>query len=372
MTASRCSTPTSALRALAALAAVLSLLGIVGLAGIIGLLDAAPAHADGEVSWAVRTASNDFGADRQNYSYTVDPGGHVQDALVVSNRGAEPLTLSVYAADGFTTEAGQLDLLTPGEASTGVGVWAHPSASAVTVPAGESVDVPFAVDVPANVTPGDYMGGLVTSLSQTGQGTQFDVDRRLAIRIKLRVGGQLDPSLAIEDLRVEYSGSANPLGEGEATISYTIRNSGNAILTARQTASVSGIFGRFRVQAEAIDDSPALLPGDTWTVSVRVPGVTPALRLAATVTVTPLVTDASGTVAPLPAISGTAHAWTIPWVLLLVVALLIASAAWLVVRRRRGRRAAAAREDARVQERVRDALRERDEAAADAGIDADA
>lgn len=316
-------------------------LGLVALLlAVAGLVVAPCARADGDVSWAVRTASNQFGADRQNFSYTVDPGGHIDDALVVSNRGTGPLALSVYAADGFTTAAGQLDLVTPATQSKALGVWVRPSVGQLMVQPGESVDVPFTMDVPGNATPGDYMGGVVTSLVQAGQGSQINVDRRLAIRIKLRVGGELAPKMSIEDLRVSYSGAANPLGKGDATLTYTIRNSGNAILTARQSASVSGPFGLLRVRADAIDDSQALLPGDTWKVAVPLHDVTPALRLAATVTVTPLVTDASGTIAPLPTISDTAHAWTVPWVLLVLVLALVGLAAWRLIARRSARRAA--------------------------------
>ena len=40
--------------------------------------------------------------------------------MVVANHGAAA-HLAVYAADGFTTDAGQLDLVTKDEKSTGVG-----------------------------------------------------------------------------------------------------------------------------------------------------------------------------------------------------------------------------------------------------------
>src|SRR5690242_15163501 len=74
---------------------------------------AGPAFAEeGDVAWTVRTASNSYGADRSSFSYAVNPGGQVTDAMVVANRGKAPLDLAVYAGDGFTTGTGQLDLLT--------------------------------------------------------------------------------------------------------------------------------------------------------------------------------------------------------------------------------------------------------------------
>jgi hypothetical protein len=327
--------------------------------GFLGMGAQPAAAADGDVSWAVRTASNDSGSGRQNYSYTLNPGGQLKDGLVVANHGTTPLHLAVYAADGFTGKGGRLDLVTKDAKSTRVGAWVHTDRPDVTVQPGASAEVPFTVTLPGNAAPGEYMGGIVTSLTQAGEADGGNEDRRLGIRIRLRVGGELNPSLSVEDLHVRYSGTPNPFGKGDATVTYTIHNTGNAILSARQAVSISGPFGRLDVRAGQIDDSPQLLPGDTWKVSVPVRGVAPALRLTGTVTLVPLLTDASGSVAPLAVVGTTTHAWTIPWALLLFLVVLCGLVVAGLASRRR-RRQAELREDARVQEAVEQALRERE------------
>lgn len=331
MQPSRLCTPTAT--AALARAVVVILLAAVGLV----VLGAGPAAADDDVPWSVSTAANSLGSDRPNYSYTVNPGGQVEDGLVVINHGTTPLELGVYAADGFTTAVGKLDLLTKDAKSTEVGAWVHASQDHLTLAAGASVKVPFTITVPAGATPGDHVGGIVTSLTQADQATGADVDRRLAIRIRLRVSGELRPSLSVEDLKVHYSGTPNPFGKGDATVTYTIHNTGNAILTARPAASVAGPFGGMRVRSGEVDDSPQLLPGDTWKMSVPLHDVTPALRLSGTVSVVPLLTDAAGSTSPLTAVETTTHTWTIPWALLLVLVALCAVAALLASRRRRSR-----------------------------------
>lgn len=330
------------------------LVATVGLV-VIGSGPAVSAE-DGRVSWALRTASNDFGADRQNFDYTLDPGGRLTDAVMVVNHGKKSLTLTVYAADGFTSDSGQLDLRTAEEKPTGIGSWLAADRSTVTVPAGKTVKVPFTIALPKNATPGDHVGGIITSLATPGDEPGIEVDRRLAMRVHLRVGGQLAPGLAVENLHVDHDGSLNPFGTGHATISYTIHNTGNAIVTAQQAASVSGPFGAFRVHAAAMNDSPALLPGDSWKVKASVDGVRPTVRLAATVTLKPLVTDASGTITPLDPVDTTTHAWAVPWAALLLLAIVIALAV-LAVRSRRQRKA---RENARVLAAIAQALRERE------------
>ncbi|MET8283574.1 DUF916 domain-containing protein [Micromonospora sp. NPDC005174] len=332
---------------------VLSLLAVVAAAGVGG----GPAlAADGNVAWTVRTASNSYGEARSSYSYNVNPGGTVEDAMVVANRGPAPLTLAVYAADGFTTDAGQLDLLTRDKKSVAVGAWVKPSAGSVVIQPGRTAQVPFTVTVPANATPGDHVGGILTTLTQADQAEGINVDRRLGIRITLRVGGELKPNLAVENLHVTYDGPANPLAKGDATVSYTIHNTGNAALSGKQSVSVSGPFGILRARAADIAAPPQLLPGESWDVTVPVRDVTPAVRLAATATVTPLLTDASGSTTALKAVEVTAHGWALPWMFLLVLVLLIAAVVGAYQYRRRARTRRKAGEDARVRDAVAQAL----------------
>ncbi|MFF0227303.1 WxL protein peptidoglycan domain-containing protein [Streptomyces sp. NPDC004629] len=339
---------------------VLALLAALAIAGPL----TAPAQAaDGDVTWTVRTAPNSYGSDRSSFGYGINPGGRIEDAMVVANRGKDPLTLAVYAADGFTTETGRLDLLTRDKKSVGVGAWVHAGRDSVVVRPGRTVRVPFTVSVPDNATPGDYVGGILTSLKQSDDAAGINVDRRLGIRVKLRVSGELKPRLEIEDLKVSYDGTLNPFGKGDATVGYTIHNTGNAILSARQTASLAGPFGRLRADADAVAAPPELLPGESWKVTVPVHGVTPAFRLTATATLTPLLTDASGSTTALKRVEAGAGGWAVPWTLLLIVVVLAAAvAAWLVLARRsRARRRQ--REDARVRDAVEQALREQETSA---------
>jgi hypothetical protein len=333
---------------------------VAGLSLLLSPALAAQAAGD-DVTWTVRTASNGFGADRTTYGYTVDPGSTVEDGLVIANHGDTPLDLSVYTADGYTTDAGQFDLLVAGAESVGVGAWVSAPDGTVTIPAGKTVTVPFTVSIPDNATPGDYAGGIVTSLGAQDDTAGISVDRRLGIRIALRVGGAITPGLAIEDQHIEWGGGFDPLGSGDATLTYTLHNTGNAILSARQSATASGPFGWFAVHAAEVPAPPQLLPGESWTVSVPVRDVPAVFWLAGTATVVPLVTDASGSTTPLDAVTATAIGAAVPWILLiavLVVAALVVGALWL---RRRRLAAAQAREEARVQEAVAQALAQQDE-----------
>jgi uncharacterized membrane protein len=207
--------------------------------GLGGLL-AQPAAA--AAPWTAKPAANSFGAGRQDYRYTLDPGGALEDGIVVRNPG---------------TTALHLDLASKEARSTGIGAWVRPGRDDVIVPPGESVEVPFAITLPDGAAPGDYVGGIA------------------GVPIRLRVGGALEPRLAVEGVQLDYSGTADPLGKGDATVTYTIHNTGNAILSARQSVSIAGPFGRWTVAAGKIPDALSLLPGATRKVSAPVRDVTP-------------------------------------------------------------------------------------------------
>lgn len=349
------------------------LLGACAAAVLLALTLAPAAHAatDGEqagdaatssaVTWGVRTASLDLGADRQNYAYAVEPGEEVLDAIVVTNHDDEPLELDLYAADGFTSDAGELDVLTRDAASTGLGAWVRFATDHVRLEPAQSLQVDFAITVPADAEPGDHAGAVVTSLADAGA-DGVTVDRRLGIRMHLRVAGDLRPVMTVEDLRVDHQPSLNPLGQDSATVSYTVRNDGNVRLSADQAVSVTGPFGTGRVRAAGLAPVPELLPGESWDVTTTL-DVLPLVRLAATVTLDPqLPEEIDGVPAP-GQVRGSGGAWAVPWSVL--VLLLAAVGTVLLARRRAARRRLA--EQTRVEQAVAQALRDRDDAPVRAG-----
>jgi hypothetical protein len=339
-----------------------ALLAVLVALGVIVVPAGGAVAADDDVTWAVRTASNDLGRDRTGFEYALDPGAQVSDALVVVNHGDTALDLAVYAADGYTTDSGQLDLLVQGETSAAVGAWVQVADDAISLAPGATAEVPFTVRVPDDATPGDYAGGVVTSLTQDDSAQGITVDRRLGVTMHLRVGGELAPGVAVEDVHLAYHGTLNPFGAGGATVTYTIHNTGNTLVSGRENVAVAGPFGWLGSVGAPVEAPPQLLPGESWTTSAPVHDVAPLVRLGATVAVAPLVTDASGSTTPLATVEVTTHAWAVPWPLLLVVVLAGAGVTLGLRGARRRRAARRAAEDARVQEAVDEALRERDAA----------
>lgn len=327
--------------------------GILG-AGILG---ATPAiAATDSLTWGVRTADGDLGAGRQNFAYTLAPGQSMSDSLVISNHGDDPLALTVTTADGFTTTSGTLDLVTADTESVAVGAWMQATTKNVEVKPGDTLDVPFTVTVPADATPGDYAGGIVTALPQPVQESGIAVDRRLGIRVHLRVSGELAPELSVGDIAIDYGGNPLPFAAGSADVSYTVTNSGNVRVAAGQRVALSGPFGLFAAEGEDVPAVPELLPGESWTTTTHVAGVVPAFWLGATVVLEPELPAVSGSTPGIAAVTATGATAAVPWTGLVLVLVVIGAPILLVIVRRRRRVVQAEREQQRVDEAVAEAL----------------
>ncbi|MFF3063611.1 DUF916 domain-containing protein [Oerskovia sp. NPDC057915] len=323
--------------------------------------DAAPAGpVASPVTWGVRPADTVHGTERPNYAYALEPGASLDDGIIVSNYTQGPLTFRVYAADGFMTDAGELDLLPAGEESSALGAWVSFAGEEVTVDGGDSVVVPFTVTVPADATPGDYAAGVVSSLLvENAEGVS--VDRRLGSRMHLRVAGDLVPAVVLDDVSVTYDGTLNPFAAGDATVTFTVTNDGNTRLAAGQVVRVAGPWGAGAQSAPRVE-LPELLPGTSVTRTVTVDGVWPLGRVSADVRVTAEVVTAIGatdadTVPFVAPATASASTLAVPWAALALLVLLVAG----VVLWRRAARRRRASDERKVAEAVAQALKERDE-----------
>jgi hypothetical protein len=318
----------------AVLAAVVAVLALVSSAPISV---AQPAQSpEAQITFGIRPASKDAPDNRARFTYGATPGAVVKDYVAVSNVSLQPLNLRVYAADAFNTPEGGLDLLPGGQKSTDLGAWTRPDVTTVTVGARSIVIVPFTVTVPANATPGDHTGGIVASLvteQVDDKGSKVRVDQRVGARVYLRVAGALRPRLAVEGMAGDYRTNWNPLDHGSATVTYTVRNTGNVRLQGKQKVTVSTPWGT-TVDAKVKGGLPELLPGNAVQLTADVPSVLPAGWLTAQVDLAPAVGPGDQKL-QVPDTSVTATFAAVPWTLLIVLLVVIG---WVILWRYRRRK----------------------------------
>lgn len=263
---------------------------------------------------------------RPYFTYDASPGGSIEDHIAIENFATKPLKLNVYVVDARNGANGDFVYGTESAARNQVGTWLKvlaKSSGQVTVPGRTTIILPFRLQVPSNASPGDHAGAVIVSINGLVQGKsqKLKLEQRIATRVIIRVSGPLHPQLSIENLHATYSGHLDPFASGTVTVTYTVRNTGNALLGATQRVSVHGLFGS-SAHATAVRGVPLLLPGGAYQVKTRVPGVLPEVWVTAAVRLGP--EGLRGDINPgVHATTASVTVWTLPWILLAVVVALL-------------------------------------------------
>ncbi len=293
-----------------------------------------PAGAAGNGLYSVFPATVAGSSPRVYFNYLVNPGSVVSDAVTVTNQTTSPIAFKLYPADAINGEGGGFALNPPQAALKSVGGWVKLSSVEFTLPSHSLANVPFTLDVPNGLTPGDYAGGVVLQtvnpiVEHRGNVT-FNVFQNVGTRIYVRIRGPLHPGLSVTQLSIGTSGLAGYVGGPvSSTVTYTLTNTGNQILNPTAKLSVSPLLGSATNLPRKT--FPSLLPHGSVTVTYHLPSKEAFLRLSANLSI---VSGAGPT-------SATATAWVIPWILIAII-LMIIGFFWYRRRRRRAALAATA------------------------------
>lgn len=280
----------------------------------------------GAATWGVGPVVAAGEPSRAALVHPLIPGRSVSDTVLVTNFSLSPLTFQVYAQDAVNTDDGGFDLLSGSEASRDIGLWVRISQRSVTVPARSRAEVPFRIEVPADASPGDHSGGIVAALlepAKDGSGRDVTVERRVGTRIYGRVPGDVRATLTASEPVTRYTESFNPFRAGIATATYTVRNTGNVRLGAHPSVTVKDLTGRV-VRTMTAPVVREVLPGQSVTVVLAVPGIWPLGRF--TVETGVQAVPVQGTEASAPAPRGdtsTSYLWAWPWTALVLFLLFI-------------------------------------------------
>lgn len=294
---------------------------------------------ESSLTWSVQPAGEDGADGRPDWDLEVEPGQTVEDAAQLNNFSDEEVTFHLYSHDAINSPDGGFTLQPADAEPVGVGAWVGLDEQ-VTLGAGESANVPFSLTVPQDATPGDHAGGIVASVtSETtdAEGQRVLVDNRVGSRIYLRVAGDINPTLEVTNLSVNYERSWIPFTTGAATVTYEVHNAGNVRLSGEQSISGHGVFG-LGDHTVTLDPVGEILPGESLTVSEQVDGVLPLFRVTEEVLVTPEAPQTSANVLPVVQTQESADAWALPWVELIILAVLVLLVVWSRWRRKHAKK----------------------------------
>ena len=217
-------------------------------------------------------------ATRAYFIVSTKVGARRREAVVVTNNGAKPVTLSVAAVDGLTGVTSGVVYANAGVRVNGAGAWVTPMVKRVTVLPQTSTDVHFAVKVPRSAQPGDHLAGLsLQSLQPSKSGNKFSVKvvMRTVIGIEFKVSGAAAPRLRM------FSVALAPLpGTSVPSAVVTLEDVGRKLCQPRLTVAIKG-RGAPRTATQTLG---TILPGDKIAFPFRWPGALRYGRYAVTVT----------------------------------------------------------------------------------------
>jgi hypothetical protein len=345
---------------------VLGRLGCCAAFGLMGLFagpgaavaDGADGAEEAPVAWSVAPAGPAGPDGRHRVELELEPGQRAEDHFAVTNQSMRAAVFAIQAADGYFTAQGRFNMLDQPGDSVDAGTWIDVERR-VEVGPGETVVVPFSVDVPAGAEPGDHAAGIAAALTSAeaaeGDEPGMGVVSRFGFRVMVRVAGELRPGLEIRQVGAAYDLSWNPFKPGRLVVGFDLANTGNTrlLVTGEVSAGVGGQGGVFPA-ADAVEIE--LLPGDSRRVQVAVGRVWPLFAAKVVVGADPevLALEGAGPVPLLARVTASATAWTVPWPqLALAAGLALLVWARLAGRRRSRRRLAALLEQTRAEERAR-------------------
>ncbi len=205
---------------------VFSLTHAVGFQGISGY----PAHPDPN---DIRTKSW--------FLYTIDPGTTKEDAVVITNGTDTDQEISLTVVDSTVDNLGGFALKNENDTQEGIGVWLRLSKPSILLKAGEQVEIPFALTIPAGVAPGEYSGGVIIQkiqkISEDTKDPGFSINTRMGVRVYATVSGKIERNLKLSPLKVEEIGQDNLYRVG-----VTLQNTGNVSVDSTMTLTTSQDF----------------------------------------------------------------------------------------------------------------------------------
>ncbi|HRY91790.1 MAG TPA: DUF916 domain-containing protein, partial [Candidatus Gracilibacteria bacterium] len=132
------------------------------LAIFLGAFFSANLVAFAQLSVAITVKNPDpYTGNQSWFVYQKQSGETIDDIASIKNYGSKPATIHICAVDGTTNTSGAFILKFDSQQQSGIGSWISIDKDEVTLKPGERVDVPFKINIPKNLQPGQYMGGLV-------------------------------------------------------------------------------------------------------------------------------------------------------------------------------------------------------------------
>jgi hypothetical protein len=177
------------------------------------------------------------------FNFQITPGEKQSSAIDIENVSDNPITLSVYGADGTQSNQGTFALTTKTAEQKHIGLWTSVAKDTITVKPHAHAQVEFTVNVPTNATPGTYSGGIAVEENssekptdkQANSGNSISISARFVVKLFVTVPGEKINAYEWTNFAFSPASDNKP-----ATFTLSYKNTGNTIITANQEITIKG------------------------------------------------------------------------------------------------------------------------------------
>ncbi|HLG25323.1 MAG TPA: LysM peptidoglycan-binding domain-containing protein [Candidatus Gracilibacteria bacterium] len=194
------------------------------------------------------------------FVYEKPAGTIIEDVATLKNFGTEEESVSIYAVDATSSDAGSFILKFLEEDQRGIGAWTDVKIKTATLQPNETLDIPFTISIPEGATAGQYIGGLVVENSgsrqpESPQEQAYCEENNLCggnISIKTRIGSRIYltlPGETMEDISLTGFTATKTLS-GTTKFEFTIVNKGNITYEPHAVVEVYDSMGNLYEKVE--------------------------------------------------------------------------------------------------------------------------
>jgi hypothetical protein len=315
----------------------LKLLSIVSAVIVSMLVQTNLVLADAEVTLTVKSPDPLTG-NQSWFVYQRNPGQVIDDIASVKNFGDKEATVKIYPVDAISNNGGAFILKFDHEDQNGIGDWTEINQREITVKPDERIDIPFTITLPSDISPGQYLGGIVIEYGTADgsndekckEGTPADcngsviaVKTRIGSRIYITVPGAVEENVDMTDFGFYLTFT------GQTRFKFKLENKGNVAYQPEAQIEVRDASGK--VYDTFTKSLGILMPNSTTEPSVSWDKKIP---LIANYSATAKVTftkkfQGAGESRHGAAITKDINFWVIPWNHIIYISLVILACATL-------------------------------------------
>lgn len=190
----------------------------------------------------------------------VEPGKTFSSALIVSNVSRQAQTFYLIKRDITGVDAQGHPTFDDTQSSHDyqMSSWISLSADQITIPGGQSKQVPFSVNVPQTASPGGHFAIIFVSLQPVKPDTNgSSIGYQVGSILSLQIAGDVHETLQIREFRTDRSIYSTP----EVKLITKVENSGNTLLKPYGPVEITDMFGRKVATLTMNETAAGIFPG---------------------------------------------------------------------------------------------------------------